>query len=333
MDKNLNPKISGDIRTDLKTRMIYGTDASIYQIIPIGVAFPKSKDDLQQIMLYAFDKEISITPRGGGTSLGGQTVGEGLIIDFSMYMNKVLDFNPEENWVEVQPGIILDELNKYMEHANKIFGPDPSTSNRGNIGGAIGNNSCGAHSLLWGKTIDNVLELDAFTVGGNPLKLGYEGERYFDENNNNLNLNHEKISSKLIEFRKNIIEEIKLKYPSIQRRVSGYNLDELINVKNFNSAKFVVGSEGTLVAFSKAKVLVHDKPKFTGLAVVHFDELIASMEATVSILEHNPSAIEHIGNMILRQAKNNLEYSRMMTFIDGDPDSLLAVEMIANSKT
>ena len=107
----------------------------------------------------------------------------------------------------------------------------------------------------------------------------------------------------------------------------------MINVKNFNSAKFVVGSEGTLVAFSKAKVLVHDKPKFTGLAVVHFDELIASMEATVSILEHNPSAIEHIGNMILRQAKNNLEYSRMMTFIDGDPDSVLAVEMIANSKT
>ena len=333
MDKNLNPKISGDIRTDLKTRMIYGTDASIYQIIPIGVAFPKSKDDLHQIMLYAFDKEISITPRGGGTSLGGQAIGEGLIIDFSMYMNKVLDFNPEENWVEVQPGIILDELNKYMEHANKIFGPDPSTSNRGNIGGAIGNNSCGAHSLLWGKTQDNVLELDAFTAGGNPLKLGYEGERYFDENNNNLNLNHEKISSKLIEFRKNIIEEIKLKYPSIQRRVSGYNLDELINVENFNSAKFVVGSEGTLVAFSKAKVLVHDKPKFTGLALVHFDELIASMEATVSILEHNPSAIEHIGNMILRQAKNNLEYSRMMTFIDGDPDSVLAVEMIANSKT
>ena len=184
MDKNLNPKISGDIRTDLKTRMIFGTDASIYQIIPIGVAFPKSKDDLQQIMSYAFDKEISITPRGGGTSLGGQTVGEGLIVDFSMYMNKVLDFNPEENWVEVQPGIILDELNKYMEPANKLFGPDPSTSNRGNIGGAIGNNSCGAHSLLWGKTIDNVLELDAYTVGGNPLKLGYEGKRYFEENNN-----------------------------------------------------------------------------------------------------------------------------------------------------
>ena len=131
MDKNLNPKISGDIRTDLKTRMIYGTDASIYQIIPIGVAFPKSKDDLQQIMSYAFDKEISITPRGGGTSLGGQTVGEGLIIDFSMYMNKVLDFNPEENWVEVQPGIILDELNKYMEHALSLIHISEPTRRRG----------------------------------------------------------------------------------------------------------------------------------------------------------------------------------------------------------
>ena len=252
--------------------MIYGTDASIYQIIPIGVAFPKSNEDLQQIMSYAYENEISITPRGGGTSLGGQTVGEGLIIDFSMYMNKVINFNPEENWVEVEPGIILDELNKYMANANKIFGPDPSTSNRGNIGGAIGNNSCGAHSLLWGKTIDNVLELDAFTVGGNSLKLGYEGGEYFNKNNNNLSSKHKEISNKLIHFRKNIIKEIISKYPSIQRRVSGYNLDELINVDNFNSAKFVVGSEGTLVAFSKAKVLVHDKPKFTGLALVHFDD-------------------------------------------------------------
>ena len=309
--------------------MIYSTDASIYQIVPKAVAFPKTDDDLQIIMEYSLQNNIPITPRGGGTSLAGATVGDGIIIDFSMYMNKVLDYNPEENWVEVQPGIILDELNQYMAPENKIFGPDPSTSNRGNIGGAIGNNSCGAHSLLYGKTIDNVIELNAYTAGGNNLKLGPRGASYFEQQLSGLEGN---ILNTLNSIRKNYIPEIKSKYPSIQRRVSGYNLDELVNIDNFNTAQFVVGSEGTLVTFSKAKVKVHDKPKFVGLALIHFDDLISSMEATVAILEHNPSAIEHIGSMILRQAKNNLEYSRMMTFVEGDPESVLAVEMIADSK-
>ena len=178
---NLNNKISGEIRSDEKTRMIYSTDASIYQIVPQAVAFPKSDEDLQIIMEYAFNNNIPITPRGGGTSLAGATVGSGIIVDFSMFMNKVLNYNPDENWVEVQPGIILDELNRHMSAENKIFGPDPSTSNRGNIGGAIGNNSCGAHSLLYGKTIDNVIELDAFTAGGNNIKLGPEGSSYFEK--------------------------------------------------------------------------------------------------------------------------------------------------------
>jgi len=309
--------------------MIFSTDASIYQIVPKAVAFPKDDEDLQKIMKYAFENNIPITPRGGGTSLAGATVGSGIIIDFSMHMNKVIKYNPEENWIEVQPGIILDELNQYMSNDGKIFGPDPSTSNRGNIGGAIGNNSCGAHSLLYGKTIDNVLELNAYTAGGNNLKLGFEGSSYFEKT---LPGQEGIILETLKSIRQNYIPEIQKKYPSIQRRVSGYNLDELVNIDNFNSAKFVVGSEGTLVAFSKAKILVHDKPKFVGLALVHFDDLISSMEATVQILEHNPSAVEHIGSMILRQAKNNLEYSRMMTFIDGDPESILAVEMIANNK-
>ena len=309
--------------------MIYSTDASIYQIVPKAVAFPKTDDDLQIIMEYSLQNNIPITPRGGGTSLAGATVGDGIIIDFSMYMNKVLDYNPEENWVEVQPGIILDELNQYMAPENKIFGPDPSTSNRGNIGGAIGNNSCGAHSLLYGKTIDNVIELNAYTAGGNNLKLGPRGASYFEQQLSGLEGN---ILNTLNSIRKNYIPEIKSKYPSIQRRVSGYNLDELVNIDNFNTAQFVVGSEGTLVTFSKAKVKVHDKPKFVGLALIHFDDLISSMEATVAILEHNPSAIEHIGSMILRQAKNNLEYSRMMTFVEGDPESVLAVEMIADSQ-
>lgn len=309
--------------------MIFSTDASIYQIVPKAVAFPKDDEDLRKIMKYAFENNIPITPRGGGTSLAGATVGSGIIIDFSMHMNKVIKYNPEENWIEVQPGIILDELNQYMSKEGKIFGPDPSTSNRGNIGGAIGNNSCGAHSLLYGKTIDNVLELNAYTAGGNNLKLGFEGSSYFEKT---LPGQEGVILETLKSIRQNYIPEIQKKYPSIQRRVSGYNLDELVNIDNFNSAKFVVGSEGTLVAFSKAKILVHDKPKFVGLALIHFDDLISSMEATVQILEHNPSAIEHIGSMILRQAKNNLEYSRMMTFIDGDPESILAVEMIANDK-
>ena len=142
--------------------------------------------------------------------------------------------------------------------------------------------------MLYGKTIDNVIELNAYTAGGNNLKLGPRGASYFDQQLEGLEGN---ILNTLNSIRKNYIPEIISKYPSIQRRVSGYNLDELINIDNFNTAQFVVGSEGTLVTFSKAKVKVHDKPKFVGLALIHFDDLISSMEATVSILEHNPSAI------------------------------------------
>ena len=157
--EELRRNISGEVRFDKMSRILYSTDASIYQIEPIGVVIPKTEEDVISAIETASKYSVPILPRGGGTSLAGQTVGHAVVLDFSKYMRNVLEVNKEEGWVRVQPGIILDELNQHINQTGYFFAPDPSTSNRGNVGGALGNNSCGAHSIVWGKTSDNVFKL------------------------------------------------------------------------------------------------------------------------------------------------------------------------------
>ena len=158
--EELGRLVTGEVRFDKMTRLLYSTDASIYQIEPIGVVIPKTAEDVIAVVETPNRHGVPVLPRGGGTSLAGQTVGRAIVIDFSKYMHDVIEVNAEEGWVRAQPGIILDELNHHLAPHGVLFAPDPSTSNRGNVGGAVGNNSCGAHSILWGKTVDNVRELD-----------------------------------------------------------------------------------------------------------------------------------------------------------------------------
>ena len=158
--EDLKRDVLGEVRFDDMTRMLYSTDASMYQIQPVGVVMPRTADDVVAVLELANRYKVPVLPRGGGTSLAGQTVGHAIVIDFSKYMHNILEVNAEEGWVKTQPGIILDELNRQISDTGMLFAPDPSTSNRGNVGGALGNNSCGAHSLLWGKTVDNVLGMD-----------------------------------------------------------------------------------------------------------------------------------------------------------------------------
>ncbi|MCH8310148.1 MAG: FAD-binding oxidoreductase, partial [Chloroflexi bacterium] len=153
---DLSKVVSGEVRFDKMSRVIYSTDASIYQIEPIGIVIPRTAEDVIAVVETANRQNVTVLPRGGGTSLAGQTVGQSIIIDFSKYMRDVIEVNEEEQWVRAQPGIVLDVLNHQLRSSGLLFAPDPSTSNRGNIGGALGNNSCGAHSLVWGKTVDNV---------------------------------------------------------------------------------------------------------------------------------------------------------------------------------
>ena len=172
LTEELNQQVSGEVRFDKMSRTLWSTDASIYQIEPVGVVLPKSTEDVIAVLETAKNYGVSVLPRGGGTSLAGQTVGESIVIDFSRYMRKVTKINAEEGWVKTQPGIILDELNKILSPHGVLFSPDPSTSNRGNVGGALGNNSCGAHSVMWGKTVDNVYDLDVILSDGSQASFG-----------------------------------------------------------------------------------------------------------------------------------------------------------------
>ena len=332
ISSDLKRVIDGEVKFDSFSRHLYSTDASIYQMLPIGVVLPKSKDDVIATIELANKYQVSVLPRGGGTSLAGSTVGNSIVLDFSKYMRKVIDLNPEEKSVRVQPGIILDELNHFLSPHNLLFAPDPSSSNRGNIGGALGNNSCGAHSIRWGKTSDNVEKIESILSDGSIANLASINLNQVSKSNNQSNPLGS-ISTKLHQIGLKYRAEIDNRYPKIMRRVSGYNLDQLIDSNELNLAKFVVGSEGTLLTITEAELILVDKPKHKGLAVIHFNSLIESMEATVSVLELDPSAVEHVGEIILDEARKHNEYKKLMDFVNGRPNSLLIVEFTGNSET
>ena len=332
MVEDLNRLVAGEVRFDKMSRALYATDASIYQIEPVGVVLPRSAEDVVAVVETANRYGVSVLPRGGGTSLGGQTVGESIVMDFSKYMNNIVEVNAEERWVRTQPGIVLDVLNRRLRDTGLLFAPDPSTSNRGNVGGALGNNSCGAHSVMWGKTVDNVRELDVVLSNGAPARFGgaLDGARL--EALMRTDGLEGDIYRRLFEIGETHRDEIIARYPKIQRRVSGYNLDEFTGGMGFDMARFAVGSEGTLVSITEAKLKLVPRPKVVALGVLHCNDLIESMEATVAALDLAPAAVELIGSMIIRQAKSNLAYSRITGFIEGDPEALLVIEMAADDE-
>jgi FAD/FMN-containing dehydrogenase/Fe-S oxidoreductase len=325
IEAELKKRIEGDIHFDRYSRLLYSTDASIYQIEPIGVVVPRHKGDVQAVIEIANKLNVSVLPRGGGTSLAGQTVGHSIVLDFSKYMQNVLEVNKEELWCRVQPGLVQDELNAYVREMGLQFGPDTSTSNRATIGGMIGNNSAGAHSLTYGKTLDHVIELAVLLSDGSETVLKdftldavekkgradtIEGRAYREV-------------FRLAQQHKN---EILARYPKIMRRVSGYNLDEFIKPQPFNLSRMLVGSEGTLATVVEAKMRLVPKPKWTAMSVIHFHDDIEALQASQTILETAPYALESTDKMILDLARGNIVQSQRLGFVQGTPSSLLMVE-------
>ena len=329
--EDLRRLVGGEVRFDRMTRALYSTDASIYQVEPIGVVLPKNEDDVIAVVETAARHGVPVLPRGGGTSLAGQAVGRAVVLDFSKYMRRVLEIDAEQGWVRTEPGIILDELNQHLAPHGVQFAPDPSTSNRGNVGGALGNNSCGAHSILWGKTVDNVAGLEVVLSDGSRTSLGPLTREEVEARARAEGLEGG-IYRRLAEIGEAERDEVLARYPRIQRRVAGYNLDELIGDDGFDSARFVIGSEGTLVTITEARLKLVPLPRFKGLAVLHFRDVNESMEATVAALELEPAAVELVDEMIVRQARTNLAYSRMMDFVEGDPGALLLTEFYGDSE-
>ena len=329
--EELKRHVSGEVRFDAYSKVLYATDASIYEMEPVGVVIPRTDEDVQAVIETCYRHGVAVLPRGGGTSLAGQCVNHAVVLDFTKHLRHVLEVNAEERWARVQPGITLDELNQHVAAAGLKFGPDPTTSSRATVGGATGNNSCGAHSLLYGKTVDHVLELSVVLSDGSRARFGPMGRTELESC-----LTREGLEGNIYRQVRRIVEanqeEIKRRFPDIPRRVSGYNLDAFLGEAPFNLAKLVVGSEGTLTTVTEAKVNLVARPQMTALGVLHFHDIIEAMEATVTLLEASPSAIELIDRLIMQQARQSVGFARHTWFIQGDPDALLVCEVDGDSE-
>ena len=327
----LEQKIKGEVRFDDVSRMLYRTDASIHEMEPVGLVVPADAEDVVQVVVMAGRKGVSILPRGGGTSLAGQAVGDSIHLDLSKYMNQILELNREEKWVRVQPGVVLDELNGFLKPHGLMFGPDVATSSRANIGGMIGNNSSGAHSLLFGKTVDHVLEMQVVLADGTVTTFEAVDEEEFAAKAAQQDLEGEIYRSvrRVVDENR---EEIDRTFPRVMRRVSGYNLDAFVrDGGSFDLGKLVIGSEGTLCTVLEAKLNLVDLPKSKVVVACHFADLIEAMEANILALETGPSAVELTDRLLLDQTKGSLEHARRRGFLQGDPEALLFVEYYGES--
>jgi FAD/FMN-containing dehydrogenase/Fe-S oxidoreductase len=331
IERELQKEIEGEVRFDPYSKILYSTDASIYQIEPIGVVIPKHKHDVAATVKLAAKHGLPLLPRGGGTSLSGQTVGHAIHLDFSKFMNQILEFNGEEGWVRVQPGVVQDELNAYLRPKGFLLGPDTASSSRATLGGMMGNNSAGARSILYGKTIDHVLEMTVVLSDGEEAVFGP-----LDSNQLAGRTQGERLENRLYREIRALAEqhrnEILERYPKLMRRVSGYNLDEFVKDQPFHLGRLVVGSEGTLAVVTEAKVKIMPRPKVTALGVVHFSSLVAAVEASQAILAFRPAAMELMDKMILDLGRDSLACAHLMDFVQGDPGALMIVEFYGDSR-
>ncbi|MEK7709357.1 MAG: FAD-binding oxidoreductase, partial [candidate division NC10 bacterium] len=322
--------VEGEVRFDKMTRLLYATDASMYQMEPIGVVIPRHAGDVQAAFEVANRQNVPILPRGGGTSLNGQTVNRAIVLDFSPHMNRVLEVNEAEGWARVEPGLVQDELNAHVRPLGLLFGPDTSTSNRATLGGMIGNNSGGAHSIAYGLTVEHVIELTALLADGSRVVFGEVTPEVFRQKMQAAGLEGQ-VYREIARIKEQYADEIRARYPKHWRRVCGYNLDELPKDRLLNMARLVVGSEGTLLTVVEAKVRLVRRPKKTALDVIHYRDIQEALESSQAILETGPYAVELTDKMILDLARGNIEQSQRMGFVQGDPAAILIVEYAGES--
>ncbi len=320
----LQAAVKGEVRFDPFSRALYSTDASIYQIMPVGVVIPRDEDDIAATLRLAADSGTPVLPRGAGTSLAGQAVGRAVILDCSKYMDRIIEIDAPGRSARVQPGVVQDVLNGAVRPAGLRLGPDTATSNRATLGGMMGNNSCGARSIVYGKMIDHVQELSVLLIDGTELTLrrleavaaraalqepGRVGDLY-------------RTVARIVDDHSS---EIDRRFPKLQRRVSGYNLDALRSDPT-DLVKLVIGSEGTLGVITEARVGLVERPQHAVVGVVHFHDLLEALDATRAILSLQPSAVELIDRLVLEMTRHQLEYARQLGFVQGDPDAMLIVE-------
>jgi FAD/FMN-containing dehydrogenase/Fe-S oxidoreductase len=325
----LRRHLRGEVRFDDTTRRLYSTDASIYQVMPLGVVLPRTPDDLVAAVQIAAELETPIVPRGGGTSLSGQSIGPGLVIDCSKYLNAVLDIDAGERVARVQPGVVLDQFNRALVPHGLQFGPEVSTASRANLGGMIGNNSAGSRSIVYGKTCDHVRRLKVILADGSTAEFGPVTPAEWDrkaEARTPEGAAYRAVRGILAQN----ADEIRLRFPNILRRVSGYNLRDLLpdgpGRPGVGLHQLLVGSEGTLAVTAEAELNLVPRPGARGLLVPHFVTLAAALDSLAVCLESRPSAVELMDEMLITLAAGNLAMRDTMAPIQGRPAALFMVE-------
>lgn len=341
--EKLNESLEGEVRFDRISKIIYATDASAYREVPSAVALPKSSEDIKQLIKFAHDHNTSLIPRTAGTSLAGQVVGSGIVVDVSKHLNKILEINEEEQWVRVQPGVIRDELNQYLKPYGFMFGPETSTANRAMIGGMIGNNSCGSNSIVYGSTREHLISAKVLLSDGSEVDFKDVSVEEFS-NKCRLGTQEGKLYQNIREIlsdEKNRTE-IEKEFPkkSIERRNTGYAIDLLKdsapfydNGEPFNFCKLLAGSEGTLAFVTEAKLAIKPlPPKYKALVCGHYKSIYDSLRANLVALKYNPSASELMDHYILDCTKDNIAQRQNRFFVQGDPKAVLVVELLAESE-
>ncbi len=295
LERKLASIIEGDVRFDIGSLSVYSTDASNYRQVPIGIVAPRNRGDIEAALSLARENAIPILARGGGTSLGGQCTNTALVLDFSKYMNRVLAIDPASHTAVVEPGVVQSDLNSALWPHGLFFAPDPSTKDRCTIGGMIGNNSCGAHSAAYGKTADNLQSLEAMLYDGTTLSLGANAnlpDKSIVTAARKRSEREGELAAALLALRDRVGDEVRDHFPHIPRRVSGYNLDDLLPERGFNLARAMVGSEGTLGITLKASLRVVPRPKSVAVIVLGFDDVFVAGDQMPWMLAHRPEALE-----------------------------------------
>jgi FAD/FMN-containing dehydrogenase/Fe-S oxidoreductase len=336
LHEHLHRHLEGEVRFDEVSRKLYSTDASIYQIAPVGVVIPKTEQDLVTAVQIALEMHVPIIARGGGTSLSGQSIGPGLVVDCSKYLNRIVEIDADRRIARVQPGVILDTFNRALAPHGLQFGPDVATASRANLGGMIGNNSAGSHSIVHGKTLDHVRNLRVLLTDGKIAEFGpvSRADWLQREDASFVGGLYRQVRS----VTQANAQEIQKRFPRILRRVSGYNLDGFADAFTADSPKpvglhqLLVGSEGTLGVTLEAELNLVEKPKAVGLLIPQFDDFAATMDALALCLEMKPSAVELMDRLLLDLAANNLSLRGTMAVVSRATQALFMVEFTGDSE-
>ena len=341
--QKLSTQLEGDLYFDTTMRTLYATDASAYREMPLAVAIPKSKKDILTLIQFANEHQTNLIPRTAGTSLAGQVVGSGIIVDVSKHFTKIVELNSKESWVRVEPGVIRDELNLFLHAHGLYFGPETSTANRAMIGGMVGNNSCGSNSVVYKSTREHLMEVTAFLSDGSEVVFKSLSLDDFHAKCELPTLEgsiYKSTRSMLGQYENQV--EIKKEFPkkSVERRNTGYAIDVLVDMapftaggEDFNFCSLIAGSEGTLAFITEIKLHLNPLPeKEVGLLCVHFNSIDEALRANLIGLKYKPSASELIDHYILECTKENIEQSKNRFFVQGDPGAILVIEFTKKTR-